>query len=83
SFNQLYYSFSPTIADWERQNPIFKETVRIVITPLLTSLLVLNHVDIHSEAEMIGYGMGLIFLNLGMYFAGPAIIIHKLKRIKI
>ncbi len=26
SFNQFYYSFSPTIADLERQNPIFKET---------------------------------------------------------
>jgi hypothetical protein len=79
----LYYSFSPTIADWERQNPIFKETIRIVITPLLTSLLVLNHVDIDSEAEMVGYGISLILLNIGIYFVGPAIIIHKLKRIKI
>jgi len=25
SFNQFYYSFSPTIADWERENPVFKE----------------------------------------------------------
>jgi hypothetical protein len=83
SFNQLYYSFSPTIADWERQNPIFKETIRIVITPLLTSLLVLNHTDIDSEAEMVGYGISLILLNIGIYFVGPAIIIHKLKRIKI
>ena len=82
-FNQMYYSFSPTIADWERQNPIFKETIRIVITPLLTSLLVLNHVDIDSEAEMVGYGISLILLNIGIYFVGPAIIIHKLKRIKI
>lgn len=80
SFNQLYYSFSPTIADWERQNPIFKETVKVTITPLLTSLSVLNHVDIHSETEIIGYGMGLIFLNLGMYFAAPAYIIHRLRK---
>ena len=28
-FNQLYYSFSPTIADWERQNPAFKEAVSL------------------------------------------------------
>lgn len=81
-FNQLYYSFSPLIADWERQNPIFKETIRIVITPLLTSLLVLNHDDIDSETEMVGYGISLILLNIGIYFVGPAIIIHKLKRIK-
>jgi len=32
-FNQIYYSFSPTIADWERENPVFKEAVKIVITP--------------------------------------------------
>ena len=82
-FNQMYYSFSPTIADWERQNPIFKETIRILITPLLTSLLVLNHTDIDSEAEMVGYGISLILLNIGIYFVVPAIIIHKLKRIKI
>src|SRR3990172_6554002 len=83
SFNQLYYSFSPTIADWERQNPIFKETVKVVITPLLTSLSILNYVDIDSEAEMIGYGVGVILLNIGIYFVGPAVIIHKLKRTEI
>ena len=31
-FNQIYYSFSPTIADWERENPIFKEAVKLTIT---------------------------------------------------
>ena len=83
SFNQFYYSFSPTIADLERQNPIFKETVKVAITPLLTSLSILNHVEINSEAEMIGYGLGVILLNVGIYFVGPAIIIHKLKRTEI
>jgi len=83
SFNKLYYSFSPTIADWERQNPIFKETVKIAITPLLTSLSILNYVDIDSEAGMIGYGVGVILLNVGIYFVGPVIIIHKLKRTEI
>ena len=81
-FNQLYYSFSPTLSDWERQNPILKETVRVVITPLLTSLSILNYLDIDSEAEMVGYGISLIVLNIGMYFIGPAVIIHKLKRTK-
>lgn len=27
-FNQLYYSFSPTIADMERENPMFQEAIR-------------------------------------------------------
>jgi len=83
SFNQFYYLFSPTIADWERQNSIFKQAVGLIITPLLTTLSILNYVDIDSEAEMIGYGVVVILLNVGIYFAGPAIIIHKLKRTEI
>jgi len=83
SFNQFYYLFSPTIADLERQNPIFKEFVKVAITPLLTSLSILNYVEINSEEEMIGYGVGVILLNVGIYFAAPAIIIHKLKRTEI
>ncbi len=77
-FNQFYYSFSPAIADLERQSPIFKETVKIVITPLLTSLSILNYVDIDSEKEMLGYGVGLILMNIGMYFIAPAIVISKI-----
>jgi len=79
-FNQFYYSFSPTIADWERENEIFKETVKLAITPLLTSLSILNHVDIDSEEEMLGYGIGIILLNLGMYFVIPAIIIQRIRK---
>ena len=78
-FNEFYYSFSPTIADWERENPTFQEAVRITITPLLTSLSILNYVNIHSEAEMLGYGISLIILNLGMYIVAPAVVIIKLK----
>lgn len=70
-FNQFYYSFSPTIADWERQNPVFKEAVKIGITPLLTSLSILNYVDMDSEEEVLGYGISLIILNIGMYIVSP------------
>jgi len=79
-FNTLYYSFSPTIADWERQSPIFQEAVKISITPLITSLSILNYVDMDSEAEVLGYGIGIILLNIGMYFVAPAAIILRLKR---
>jgi len=77
SFNQFYYSFSPTIADLERQNPIFKESVKVAITPLLTSLSILNYIEIDSEEKMLGYGLSLILLNVGMYFALPAVAITK------
>ena len=79
-FNTLYYSFSPTIADWERQSPIFQEAVKITITPLLTTLSILNYVDMDSEAEVLGYGISLILLNVGMYFVAPAILITRLRR---
>ena len=81
-FNQIYYSFSPVIADYERENPAFKETVKLALTPMLTSLAILNYVDIDSEAEMLGYGIGIILLNIGMYFVAPAIIIMKIKNRK-
>ena len=80
SFNQFYYSFSPTIADLERENPVFKETVKISITPLLSSLSLLNYVDMDSESEVLGYGISLIILNVGMYFVAPAIVIHRIKK---
>ncbi len=81
-FNQFYYSFSPTIADYERENPAFKETVKLALTPMLTSLAILNYVDIDSETEMLGYGIGIILLNIGMYFVAPAVIIMKIKNRK-
>jgi hypothetical protein len=79
-FNQFYYSFSPTIADWERQNPAFKQVVKMAITPMLSTLSILNYVDIDSEQEMLAYGIGIILLNLGIYFAVPAAVIIKTSR---
>ena len=81
-FNQFYYSFSPVVADYERENPAFKEAVKIAITPMLTSLAILNYVDIDSEEEMLGYGIGIILLNIGMYFIAPAAIIFKIRNRK-
>ena len=82
-FNQFYYSFSPAVADYERENPMFKEAVKVTLTPLLTSLTLLNYVDVDSEQEMLGYGIGIILLNIGMYFVAPAAAIIAIKnRIK-
>lgn len=79
-FNQFYYSFSPTIADWERENPVFKEMVKIAITPMISSLSVLNYVDMDSETSVLGYGISLILLNVGMYFVAPAIVIIGIRK---
>ena len=79
-FNQFYYSFSPAVADYERENTTFKETVKLTLTPLLASLTLLQYVDIDSESEMLGYGIGIILLNIGMYFVAPAVLITKIRK---
>jgi hypothetical protein len=80
TFNDVYYSFSPIIADYERENPMFREMVKIAITPMVSSLSILNYVDMDSEESVLGYGISLILLNVGMYFALPAIVIVGIKR---
>ncbi len=81
SFNDFYYSFSPIIADYERKNPVFKEMVRLSITPMISSLSILNHVDMDSEAKALGYGISLILLNVGMYVGIPVFAIMRLRKI--
>ena len=79
-FNQFYYSFSPAVADLERESPVFKETVKLALTPMLTSLTLLNIVDVDTEEKMLGWGISLILLNIGMYFVAPAVIMAKIKK---
>ena len=71
-FNEVYYSFSPYIADMERENPMFKEIVKAGLTPMLSSLAIMENAN--SESEVLGFGLSVIALNLGMYIAVPALI---------
>ncbi len=82
AFNQFYYSFSPTVADFERENPVFKEFMKLSLQPMLTSLSILNYIDIDSEQEMLGYGISMILLNLAMYVGIPVFGILKLYQSK-
>ena len=77
-FNDFYYSFSPTIADYERENPVFKEAVKIAITPMLSTLSIMQFAD--TESEVLGIGIGVIILNGLMYFGLPAIVIIKIRK---
>ncbi|MFQ5782065.1 MAG: CFI-box-CTERM domain-containing protein [Nitrosopumilus sp.] len=80
-FNQLYYSFSPTIADMERENPMFQEAVRAFITPMISTLSIMTLADDGNDAQVLGLGISVIALNLGMYIAVPALIgfrVHKI-----
>ena len=71
------YSFSPTIADMERESPMFKEIVKISLTPMLSSLSIMENAE--SESEVISLGLSVIALNLGMYLGIPAIVIIGIK----
>jgi len=80
SFNDFYYSFSPTIADFERENVYFKETVKIAITPMISSISILNHVDMETDGEVLGYGISLILLNVGMYVGVPVAVVMGIRK---
>ena len=77
-FNDIYYSFSPTITDMEREHPMFKEAVKLAITPMISSLSLMENAE--SESEVLGVGISVIVLNLGMYIAVPAIIIVGIRK---
>ena len=79
-FNQFYYSFSPIIADMQRENPIFKEAVKIGIAPLLSSLSIMSHAE--SESQVLGYGIGIILMNIGMYFVAPAMLFYRIRKVR-
>ena len=78
-FNYFYYSFSPGIADYERENPYFKDIVKTGITPMLTTLSLMDYAE--SETEVLGIGIGVILLNFGMYVGVPAIGIIVIRRL--
>lgn len=79
-FNQIYYSFSPTVADWERENTVFQEGVRAFITPMILTLSIMTLADDGSEVEVLGLGLSVIVLNLGMYIAAPTVTALQIKK---
>ncbi len=80
-FNDVYYSFSPIIADYERENPYFKEAVKLAITPMISSLSLMENAE--SESEVLGIGISVIVLNLGMYLGIPAVVVVGIRRVHL
>ena len=54
--------------------------VQTCALPIFSSLSILNYVDMDSEAEVLGYGISLILLNVGMYLGIPAIVIIGIRK---
>jgi len=78
TFNDIYYTFSPIIADYERENPYFKEAVKLAITPMISSLSLMENAE--SESEVLGLGLTVITLNLAMYMGAPAIVVVGIRK---
>ena len=77
-FNDVYYSFSPMIADYERENPLFKEAVKLAIIPMISTLSLMESAE--TESEVLSIGLSVIALNLGMYLAVPAIVLVGIRK---
>ena len=78
AFNDIYYSFSPIVADYERENLYFKEAVKLAITPMISSLSLMENAE--TESEVLSIGISVIMLNLGMYLGVPAIVVIGIRK---
>ena len=71
-FNMFYYSFSPIISDYQRENDSFNEIIQLLITPMISTLYIMEHAE--SESQIVGYGISVIALN-GLFYGGmPAAV---------
>ena len=72
AFNGIYYSFSPAVADAERQNPALRHAAAAALAPMLATLHVLDFAEAGSEAHVAGLGILVIALNVAVY-GSPAL----------
>ena len=79
-FNQFYYSFSPAIADLERENAIFRDAVRVTITPGIYALNIMVLADHNSDVSVIAFSLLSIMAVAGIYVVGPALAIREVGR---
>jgi len=54
--------------------------VKVAITPMISSLSILNQVEMSSDQEVLGYGISLILLNVGMYVGVPVLVIMRFRK---
>ena len=83
-FNTWYYSFSPYVADYERQQPWFQESVRILIYPLLGALSISEKAYSLFPGEAGAIIAGLVASSIiGMVYVSPLLLaVEKVKKAK-
>ncbi len=72
AFNAAYYTFSPSIADVERNNPILQEFVRAGITPLLGILQIAKLSSVGSDATSVLTSGMMVSSLIGATYLWPA-----------
>ena len=70
-FNEVYYSFSPGVADLEMENPAFRDAVRTAITPGVYTLGIMTLADHNSEQSVTLFGILTLAAIGGIYIGGP------------
>jgi hypothetical protein len=85
-FNGWYYSFSPSVADYERDQGWLKSVVRASVYPLLgildLSKAVFHSLSFNGEAAIVGAGMTASSLIGLLYFAPLSVLVAIASRKK-
>jgi peptide/nickel transport system substrate-binding protein len=85
-FNAWYYSFSPSVAEYERQSSWLQSAVRASIYPLLrmlgTSTFVYDLLGFNSEMAIVAVGATVGSLVGSLYFAPVAAVLAVINRKK-
>ena len=69
AFNAAYYSFSPALADLERQSPVFRQLVGAAAAPMIYTLGVVSYAQ--TEAQFVALGALALLANAGIYAGAP------------
>jgi len=79
AFNAVYYSFSPTVAQFIREQQTVRTTVKVVLYPLMGILMITASVfdlfPTNHEAGAIASGLLVSSLIGAVYLAGPLTVV--------
>lgn len=65
--------------DCENVYDFCKFHVELILSDIEKQTDILNYVDIDSKEEMLGYGVGIILLNVSIYAIMPVVVIFRIK----
>jgi peptide/nickel transport system substrate-binding protein len=80
-FNTWYYSFSPQVADYEREQPWLQQTVRVGIYPLIGILQMAEKTYAILPGEFGSLSAGLVASSLigAVYFSPVALLVKQVR----